>query len=334
MLLFTMVTMYGSAPVVRAASLESAKDTITDSDISAVANHTIEFDMATRLEESDYVRITFDALFDLSTATGTCPVGSTLSTSTNYIQCTVNAGQTMASSSAQTITGIGIVNPNAAGSYDVTITSYDDAGPAEIESATVKVYILDDVTVSATVSASLTFTVGELGPDSGTTIVNGIPITASSSSTTLPFGTLDSSASTTLGHSLSVSTNATDGYIVTVLMDQELTSAAGATIDSFKDGSIPGTPESWTTPSALLDQVNTYGHMGVTTDDLDATFGGGKFAGISTTTPLEIMSHNGPADGSTEDKGAANVAYSIEISDLQEAGDYTAALTYVCTPAY
>jgi len=336
MLMFTMVTMYGSAPIVRAASLESAKDTISDSDLGATANHTIEFDMATQLEQNDYVRVIFDALFNLSTATGTCPTNTTLSTSTTYIQCTVNAGLTLASTSLQTITGVGIVNPGVAGSYDVTITTYNDAGPVEIESAGVKVYILEDVTVSATVNASLTFAVGELGPDSGTSIVNGIPVTASSSSTTLPFGTLDSSASTTLGHSLAVSTNATDGFSVTVIMDQELTSAAGATIDSFSNGVIPVAPTSWAIPSGTLDAIGTYGHMGVTTDDSDlaATFDNGLFDGISTTTPLEVMSHNGPADGSTVDKGLANVAYSIEITDLQESGDYTAALTYVCTPTY
>lgn len=334
-LLLTMLTMYGSAPLAKAASLEKAEDTVSDSDRGVIATHTVVFNTGSDLFENDYVRVIFDANFDLSYATGTCPTNMTLTaTSSTYVECTVSAGSSVSSTSDQTLLAIGITNPAAAGSYDVTITTYDDSGPTEIETAGTKVYILDDVTITATVSASLTFSVGELGPDSGTTIVNGIPLTASSSSTTLPFGTLTSAASTTLGHALAVSTNAADGYSVTVIMDQELTSGAGATIDSYKDGTIPGTPEVWSAPSGTLDQTNTYGHMGVTTDDIDATFGGSKFTGISTSTPLTVMSHTGPADGATEDAGSAHVAYSIQISDLQEAGDYTAALTYVCTPTY
>ncbi len=329
--------MYGSAPLVKAASLESAKDTLSDSDISATATHTIEFDMGTALSAGEYVRVVLASQFSgVSTGNVTCPTNTTASSTGNTVDCVVDAGQTLASTSAQTITITGVTNPSSAGSYDVAVTTYNTSD-VEIESSSLKVYILDDVTVTATVNASLTFTVSELGPDSGTySTVNGVALSASSTGTTLPFGTLSSGASTTLGQALAVSTNATDGYTVTVIMDQPLTSAAGATIDSFKDGTIPAAPEAWSAPSGTLDSPNTYGHMGITTDDADLStdFTGSKFTGISTSTPLTVMSHNGPADGATINKGLAHVAYSIEITDLQEAGDYTANLTYVCTPTY
>ena len=76
--------------------------------------------------------------------------------------------------------------------------------------------------------------------------------------------------------------------------------------------------------------------MGLTTNDSDLAtdFTSSKYAGLNNTDAMEVMSHNGPADGSTQDKGLASVAYTIEITDLQEAGDYITTLTYICTPTY
>jgi hypothetical protein len=46
------------------------------------------------------------------------------------------------------------------------------------------------------------------------------------------------------------------------------------------------------------------------------------------------MYSSGPADSLTDDIGSTSVAYSLEISALQESGDYSNTLTYVCTPTY
>ena len=81
--------------------------------------------------------------------------------------------------------------------------------------------------------------------------------------------------------------------------------------------------------------------MGLHTDDSDLNSLGGYddfstnlFAGLNSTDPMPIMHHNGPSDGSTEDKGAVNVIYQAEIGSLQEAGDYENTLTYICTPTF
>ena len=52
------------------------------------------------------------------------------------------------------------------------------------------------------------------------------------------------------------------------------------------------------------------------------------------TDQVEVMYHTGPSDGTTPDKGLTQVAYTAEISTLQEAGDYENTLTYICTPQY
>jgi hypothetical protein len=179
--------------------------------------------------------------------------------------------------------------------------------------------------------------------------VNGVPTTGSTTATAIPFNTLDVSASSTLGQQLKVITNADDGYSVTVEQDHELLSNSGSNINSFdnsQDGTGSTTPHAWNSPTGLLDIYNTYGHMGLTTDDADlstvsgggfaagADFTSSKYAGLNATNTMIIMAHNGPADGSTQNKGLAKVAYSIRITALQEAGDYTNTLTYICTPQY
>jgi hypothetical protein len=77
--------------------------------------------------------------------------------------------------------------------------------------------------------------------------------------------------------------------------------------------------------------------MGLTTNDASLSvldFSGSKFAGLNGTAPIEVMYNNGPAAAEIVGVGLARVAYEIEISDLQEAGDYSTTLTYICTPQF
>ncbi len=196
------------------------------------------------------------------------------------------------------------------------------------------VAIVDNIDVSATVAATLTF---EIRPLATTTPINGATTTAASATTSLAFGTLQVGTSSIMGQELRVTTNADSGYTVTVEQDSNLTSAGGSDIDAFANGAT-STPAAWAAPAGTLDSEATYGHFGLTTDD--ATGGGtqdftsSKWRGLDNNVPVAVMYHNGPADGSTQDKGMAKVAYRIQISALQEAGDYTSVLTYIATPVY
>ena len=346
--IFSMVAMYGFLPMIplaKAASLESAKDTLSDSDIDAVANHTFVINLgdANPLTGGQFVRIDFNpgggaAEFgDPVAATLGCPSDTSASTTPglDYIECTVDAGLFLESTSTQQITVNNLQNPDTANPYDIVISTHQANG-TEIESSGIKVYILSDVLVTAHVDASLSFTVGELGPDAGKTSVNGIAITASSTDTSLAFGDLSTTASSTLGHSLAVSTNAQGGFVVTVQQSDELKNGAGATINSFDnspDDTGSSTAHTWAGPTGILDYDHTYGHMGITGDDSDL-WTAKQYVGLNDTDALTVFSHDGPADQQTQDAGLAAVAYTIEITALQEAGDYETTLTYICTPTY
>jgi hypothetical protein len=89
-----------------------------------------------------------------------------------------------------------------------------------------------------------------------------------------------------------------------------------------------------------MDQEMTYGHLGLTTSDDTMSggdpdlFAGSKFTGFDGVTPVAVLYHNGPSDGGTDGKGYADVAYEVQISAMQEAGDYSNTLTYICTPQF
>ena len=333
-LMFSLLAMYGFTPLVKAASLESAKDTLSDSTPSATPQHTIVFDMATELSQNEYVQITFGTGFgSAATASTTCPANTSSSTAATYVRCTVDSGQTLASTSAQTIKIENVTNPATTGAKDITVSTHQSGG-TEIESSGIKVYIIDQVTITATVDASLQFQVLGLATS---TDVNTVATTGSSSPTFLKFGTIDSTASATLAQQLEVTTNADGGYTVTVEQDGNMLNGAGASIDAFVDGT-PSGGAAWQAPGGTLGNDNEYGHMGLTSEDANLSggddFADGLYAGFTGTTPVEVMYHTGPADGSTANIGVTQVAYTIEITDLQEAGDYSNTLTYICTPTY
>jgi len=339
LVIFSMVTTYLTMPTVKAASFDSAKDTISDSAPSIVTTHTIAIDMSTALVAGDYISIDFGSFTGAVEINTDCSAFGTSVASTTpggLVGC--EATGAVASTSVQTITVTDVTSP-AAGGYSVYARTYHANG-TEIENAQMIVYLVDSVTVSAHVNATLTF--GVTAVNNGVD-VNGITTTATSTATTVPFGTLSSVAPSVVGQELSVTTNASNGFSVTVQQDGEMVSAAGANINSFKmaaNGTGLATPEIWSDPVATLGSDNTYGHLGLTTNDSDLLalggqdFTGAQLAGLEGTAPMQVMSHDGAADGSTPDKGKVRVAYEVGITDLQEAGDYQSTLTYVCTPTY
>jgi hypothetical protein len=226
-----------------------------------------------------------------------------------------------------------IVNPGV-GSYEITI----QAGTAD--NGATRVAIISPVVVTAAVDTSFTFTVE--GVATGT--VNSEPITGSTTATAIPFGSLEANTATTSAQQLSVSTNASYGFAVTVQVDQQLLSSTGADIDGFIDGAYTNTPVAWDPPTGTISNEDTWGHWGLTTEDSSLTSGltdpfnsggAGQLFVSASTTPVEVFRHNGPSDGTTAHIGRTRVGYKVEISPLQEAGDdYTATLTYVATPVF
>jgi hypothetical protein len=336
-IMLSLMTMYGAISPVNAASLKDASDTLSDSTPNSLSTHTVDFTTVTPLVAGQYMLVTLPTEFgDITGAS--CPGGTTRATTTETVKCTSDSGT--ATGTYQIIIN-NVANPSATTTYVINVAT-KTAGHSIIEQSDIRVAIVDGVSVTATVPATLTFTVKGLDASVN---VNGVTTNATSTPAAITYGTLVVGATSTIGQQLEVGTNASGGYTVTVQQNRNLTSGNGADIDSFDNGYAASTTASdWHEPSGNLNQDYTYGHFGFTSDDavLSAgdVFGTAKYMGFGNFTvsdpvnPIEVMYHNGPANSTTDGVGMAKVAYSIKITALQEAGDYSNTLTYICTPTY
>jgi len=342
-----------------ASSITSASDTLSNSAPNGLSNHTFAFTTPNGMIASSTITITFPAQFTIpamafddidivasgteQTVAAVSDVGVwgayfsgqvlTLTSPTNVPQAsnTPLVIQVGTNATFGTTGDAQITNPAATTSYEINIAgSMPDSGST-------RVAIIDQVTVSASVDTSLTFTVSGVNASS---TVNGSPTTTAATTTnvTLPFGQLTAGVSKTLAQDLAVTTNATNGYTVTVEQTGSLQSTTGATIDGFIDGANTVTPTAWQGPGTLVANPDTYGHWGLTSTDGTTTrsleFDSDLWVSGSTT-PIVVMGHDGPSDGSTAGVGAARVGYQVQISALQEAGDdYTTTLRYIATPTF
>jgi len=350
-----------------AANLTTVSDTLSDSDLGVSSDHTVVFTTPTGVANGETFILSFPGQFNLSTSTAildledfdvastsdytlvyTCAgTGIAVATSTPTSQditftiCSasdalaVNATATIQIGTNAGTGGTGdsqIINPEAAGSYEITI------GGTQTDSGAMRIAIIDDVLVTASVATTFSFVIN--GLPAGVT-VNGSPTTTAdaTTATTLPFGTLAANVSKTLAQNLRVTTNAANGFTVTLNQNQNLTSSSGADIDRFQNDTPPGSPTAWTPPTGSLGSENTYGHMGITTEDSNLAggddFGSDLWAGDFVANAREVFYHTGPADGVTADQGSTTVGFQAEIMTYQEAGsDYTASITYVATPVF
>jgi hypothetical protein len=336
------------------------KDTLGNSNLSTSSAHTITFTTTNAITAGETLKIGFDPTTDafsldstisaanltvygatLVANAGACSgAASEMYPSTDAvapdknITFTVCSGDTVAAGGMTIITATSVMaNPATAGSYVISV------GGTMKDFGYTRVAIIDDVTVTAAVDTTLDFTVAGLGT---ATTVNSETLTVTTTATSIPFGTLQIGVAKTAGQVLRVSTNARNGFSVKVQEDHNLLSQTGADIDLFTNGATTFSPIAWANPANILNQENTYGHIGLTSDDATLTLGdefnaggaGNRWSG-SFASPREIFMNPGPSDGTTWGAGTAKVAYKIQIGTLQEAAsDYTNNLMYICTPTF
>lgn len=341
-----------------AANVTTYSDTLSTSEPSVAANHEITFTTPTGLAAGESIVITFPATFtgiasidagdiDLDNE-GTeeslvdgAASGADWGVSTDATSVTITSGTDVIASNATVTIEIGtnadsgsnqITNP-ASGSYEITIAvGSSDSGATQVA-------IVPVVTVTASVDTVFDFTVS--GVNAGTLVNTADTTGGDTDATNIPFGALDADTASTAAQQLEVTTNATNGFVVTVVADGQLESATGATINGYRNGNYDTTPVAWEGPTPSLGSEETYGHWGISSDDTTLTSGlsdlysGGDNFVSASTTPVEVFRHDGPTNGTGAGIGTTTVIYKVEISPLQEAADdYEAVLTYIATPVF
>lgn len=335
-----LLASIGFFATAEAANFVDVSNTLTDSDLSATAGHDIEFTVPTgsSIGTGNTVTITFPTEFtnvanvDATDVTVTVNAGAATPGAFDSTGQVISFNNITAAAGAvvRVVIAAGVVsNPNANGDYEFVI-SVNNAGN---DTGKTRVYIIDDVLVTAIVETTFEFQISGLATS---TTVNGDATTGSTESTLIPFGTLSAGVPEVLGQRLNVTTNANSGFVVTVETDGDLESSNGAIIDTFTYGTDVTTPTAWVNPVADVNDRTTWGHWGITSDDSDLAvpFGAGEYIAASTT-PRLVFTHDGPSDGTTADIGEIDVAYQVEITSLQEAADdYQTTLTYIATPTF
>lgn len=338
--------------IASAASLTNVSDTIVNSAPSATTNHTLLWTTPTGVAAGETIVVTFDpagSLFNVGALvaadfvgetgiTVVAPAGCTggptneavLTSDTESFTLTVCAGDAIVPG-AVTLPTINnrFTNPATPGSYIVRING------TQADSADTRIAIVNSVLMTARVDTSFTFTVTGLATS---TAVNGTSTDITTTATGIAFNTLTVGQIKTAAQQLNVTTNAQNGFQVTLVQNQNLLSSTGADIDLFKDGAATAVPTAWTAPLNTLGNELTFGHYGITSEDSTLTagdeFGSVLFAG-NLTTPRQVFYHTAPSDGTTVDIGQTKVGFQIQIGSLQEAGnDYNNTLTYVATPIF
>ncbi len=335
-----------------AASLSSVSDTIVSSAPSAATNHTIVWTTPTGVAAAETILVTFDptglnftvgalVVADFVGETGVTVVAAcgapaseaTLAVGADSFTLTMCAGDTIAATTVITLPILNnrITNPAGVGSYVVRITG------TQVDSADTRVAIISTVTMTAKVDTSFTFTITG---QATSTNVNGTTTTLTTTATAIPFNTVAPGVIYTAAQRLNVTTNAQNGFQVTVVQNQNLLSSTGADIDLFIDGVGTAVPTAWVAPANTLGNQNTFGHYGITSEDATLTagdeFGSALFAGnFDVGNPRQVFFHGAPSDGLAANIGSTTVGYQLQIGSLQEAAnDYNNTLTYVATPIF
>jgi hypothetical protein len=338
-----------------AAVLTSLSDTMSRLKASTLSDHDIRFVTPTGADaSSDTITLTFSAGFTLGTfavanldlavsASSACTTFPTEKT----LAASAGAGTWGAAQSGQVITltaptdattgeitagrcvqvqiganatagaaGASIITNGATGSSDTVAVAgtFGDTGTAAVEIIT-----NDQVTISATVDPTISFAISANAATFGT-LASGTGRWATGAGANASAGTDPTSSNT--AHTLTMSTNAASGYVVTY-NGATLTSAgntiAPATITGDSDGT-PGTPQ-----FALCGKATT-GSPTVTAGYVCGTNSDYNFAASTATT---LVTKSTPVSGDV-----VSVAYLANISGATPAGSYTTALAYVATGTY
>jgi len=231
-----------------------------------------------------------------------------------------------------------------ADSYSVLVKNFAaEANPntaSPIDATTGKVAHIEPVRVTATVDPTINFAI--TGISSGATRC-GVTTDVTTTATSVPFGTMALNSFKNLAHQLTVSTNASSGYVVTASENDQL-GKDGATTpfipDSLGNGGAMSESASaeWTTNTVNgfafsiqnVDAATVPFQYTTATGNCSGTFCARQFADIiGTETPQTIMSSTTVANA--ED---IYVCYRLSVGATQAAGDYQNQITYTATGTF
>lgn len=214
--------------------------------------------------------------------------------------------------------------------------SADPTTATPIDATTARVAHIEAVRVTATVDPTISFSIA--GIASGNTRC-GVSTDITTTATSVPFGGMTLNTFKTLAQDLTVSTNASGGYVVTSSENDQL-GLGGATTPFIPDTTCDGGTCSESTAAEWNTATNN--GFGYSLENVDAasiafeydtsgdTFRSKQFADITgSETPQTIFSSTTVANSEN-----AYVCYRLSVGATQAAGDYENQITYTATGTF
>lgn len=343
-----LATMFLQAHLVSAATLTTASLTLSDPRPSTA---TVSYDFQASGVTTTAIKcisLEFDTSADGTGGkpTGMDITGAALSATSDYIptpaswsvsnnnttgisNITFAAGETPASAAGRNVILTTVTNGSVADDdYFLIVRTFNnvDCATTPVDSSTVGFLFTNGQAVSLSVEGVLSFTIAGVNGGVGE-LVNGATTTTglNTTSTTIPFGTVTSSANKIAAQDLTVSTNSGGGYTVYTRYTAPPTSGSN-TIDDFT-----GTNASPATFSAAGTEGFGYTTADATltgTADRFTSSGGNKWAAF-TTSNAEMVYSATPVSNQT-----TRVGYQVGIASATEPGSYITSVILTAVPVY
>jgi len=334
-LILALVYFFYSTVGVSAAVLNGGSLTLTDSQPSASSvSYTLDFDNVTTSSIKCIKVVLSDAATGGSAPTGinTGSVAYSVANSdyvpdsetwtaaeitTGSFKITTANGEVPGSATDATVQVTGITNGSTADmAYFAQFSTYDnvDCSTSPVDSGIATFIYTTGQAVSLTVDPSISFSVSSVATGQS---ANGAAVTVTSSSSTIPLGTVTSSANAIAAHDLAVTTNAGSGYSVSTRYSDKPTSGGNDVDDHTGDH---------TTPTTMSAGTEAFGYT--TEDTTYSQFQTNKYAAFTDSNAL--IANNTTAVSSE----TTRVAYQVGVSGTTPAGTYTTTVILTCTPSY
>lgn len=323
---------------INGASLTAMSDTMTRLKLSQASDHVVKFTTPTGVAAAGTITINFNTAGFSSGSTAFGDVdfthGATTGTETNVIlagTCTTTTWGAAFSGNVLTLTSctgtvtagdkviitIGlaaagganqITNPSSSGTKSIALT----AGASDSGTLAVAIMTEDQVTVSATVDPS---------------------VTSSLSATTCSLGTLVSTAIGFCSYTNTVSTNASSGYVSTILENGELCSPSVAVCtndinQTTGDGDVDEGSEEYGVSSN--DTVGTQAIIDSTGCDDSGTLE----AATAITGTAQVYADSGDGDAGPVSGAVTTVCHSASIAGSTPSGSYSHIVTHITTATF
>jgi hypothetical protein len=231
-----------------------------------------------------------------------------------------------------------------ADTYPIVVNNFaagvDPNSVAPVDKTNARLALIEPVRVTATVDPTINFAI--TGVASGQTRC-GVTTDATTTVSSVPFGTMALNTFKNLAHQLTVSTNASGGYVVTASENDQLGKDGGTTPfipDSTGNGAgmTESTFAEWTTTTINgfgfsiqnIDATAVPFQYTTATGACTGTFCARQFADIQgAETPQTVMSSTTVANA--ED---IYVCYRLGVGATQASGDYENQITYTATGTF